>query len=315
MSFRKVSRVLVLVWCMMIFGIASSFAAEEIRFVKVSWTGVSVKTFLAKNVLESLGYKVSIKNLSVPIVYKALEMGDADVFLGNWMPSMATIAEKSFKSGKVIQYCVNMPNAKYTLAAPAYVVDGGVKDFADIAQYADKFDHKIYGLESGNDGNLIIQKMIDENQFNLGDFTLVATSEPIMLAEIKAMTAEKKWALFLGWSPHYMNQILDMKYLTGSTEKTFGANDGTATIYTNIRQGFAEEQPNIALFLKNLNFPIAMINEISLMLHKNKKLDYDKAGVLYIKKHPEIYKKWLKGVKSRDGKEALPVFTEWLDKQ
>lgn len=290
----------------------SACASNQVRFASVSWTGVTIKTELGMSILNSLGYDASKMTLSVPIAYKSLDMGDADIFLGNWMPSMASIADKFFKKGTVIQYVANMPGAKYTLAAPAYVVDGGLKDFADIAKYADKLDHKIYGIEPGNDGNLIIQAMIDNNQFGLGGFKLIATSESIMLAEVKSVVPEKKWVVFLGWSPHYMNQIIDMKYLTGSTAETFGENDGTATVYTNIRKGFAEEQPNVAKFLKNFTFPIGMMNEISQMLQDDKKLKHGTAGLIWLKKHPEIYQGWLNGLKTVDGQAALPVFEAYL---
>lgn len=287
-------------------------ASDTIRFASVSWTGVTVKTELGVKILETLGYKAKNTVLSVPIVYQALDNGDMDIFLGNWMPSMETIANKFFKKGTVVKYVANMSDAKYTLAAPAYVVDGGLKDFADIAKYADKLEHKIYGIEPGNDGNQIIQAMIDKKMFGLGDFKIVETSEPIMLSAVKGFCKEKKWVVFLGWSPHYMNQIIDMKYLTGSTAETFGDNDGTATIYTNIRKGFAEKQPNVARFLKNFIFPISMMNEISQMLQDNKKLKHGPAGLKYIKQHPEIYRGWLEDVKTVDGKPALPVFEAYL---
>ncbi len=108
-----------------------------------------------------------------------------------------------------------------------------------------------------------------------------------MLSEIKTLSKEGKWAVFLAWSPHYMNQIIDIKYLTGSTAETFGANDGTATVYTNIHKGFDKKMPNVGHFLKNFTFPISMINEISLMLQENKQLTRGEAGVAYLKKHPE----------------------------
>lgn len=291
----------------------TAFAAPEIRFGNVSWTGVTVKTELGVNILESLGYDASKSNLSVPIVYKGLDMGDLDVFLGNWMPSMASIADKFFEKGTIIKYVANMPGAKYTLAAPAYVVDGGLKDFSDIAKYADKLDNKIYGIEPGNDGNQVIQKMIDADMFGLGDFKIVATSEPIMLAEVKSFVRDEKWIVFLGWSPHYMNQIIDMKYLTGSTAETFGSNDGTATVYTNIRKGFAEDQPNVARFLKQFTFPISMMNEISQMLNDDSKLDHSEAGLEWIKQHPKVYRGWLEGVTTVDGKPALPAFEKYLE--
>ncbi len=283
-------------------------ASNEIRLASVSWTGVTVKTELAKKILHSLGYEASSKTLSVPIVYNALDMGDIDIFLGNWMPSMAGIANPFFEKGTIIKYVANMPGAKYTLAAPSYAVDAGLKDFSDLAKYADKLDHKIYGLEPGNDGNIIIRSMIDKNMFGLGGFKLIATSEPIMLSEVKTLSKEGKWVVFLGWSPHFMNEIIDMKYLTGSTGETFGENDGTATVYTNIRKGFDTEQPNVARFLKNYIFPISMINEISLMLQNNKQLKHGDAGIAYLKDHPEVYRNWLNGVETVDGKPALPVF-------
>ena len=161
----------------------TALASNQVRFASVSWTGVTVKTELGVSILNSLGYDASRVTLSVPIAYNALAMGDADIFLGNWMPSMETIADKFFKQGTVIKYVANMPGAKYTLAAPAYVVDGGLKDFSDIAKYADKLEHKIYGIERGNDGNKIIQAMIDNDKFDLGNFKIVETSEPIMLSE------------------------------------------------------------------------------------------------------------------------------------
>jgi glycine betaine/proline transport system substrate-binding protein len=154
--------------------------------------------------------------------------------------------------------------------------------------------------------------MIDKDLFGLGDFKVVATSEPIMLSEVKSFVQKKKMVVFLGWSPHYMNRIIDMKYLTGSTSETFGGNDGTATVYTNIRKGFVEEQPNVAKFLKNFVFPISMMNEIAQMLNDDKKLEHGEAGLLWLKQHPQIYRGWLEGVTTVDGNPALPVFENTL---
>lgn len=307
---RAIFACLVLATTLLLGGTA--LASNKIRLASISWTGVTVKTELGVSILNCLGYKASKVNLSVPIAFKAMDMGDVDIFLGNWMPSMESIANQFFEKGTVIQLVANMPGAKYTLATPAYAFDGGLKDFSDIAKYADQLDHKIYGIEPGNDGNQIIQAMIDNNMFGLGDFKLIATSEPIMLSEVKNFTRQKKPVVFLGWSPHYMNQMIDMKYLTGSTAETFGENDGTATIYTNIRRGFAEEQPNVTQFLKNFIFPIPMMNEISSMLKNDKKLKHAEAGLSWVKQHPEIYQGWLKDVKTVDGKPALPVFEAYL---
>ncbi len=284
-----------------------------IRFASVSWTGVTIKTKLALEILNSLGYEATDTMLSVPIVYQALDTNDADVFLGNWMPSMETIANKYFDKGSVIKYIANMPGAQYTLAVPAYAYKNGLKDFKDISKFADKLEYKIYGIEEGNDGNLIIENMIKNNMFNLGKFELVASSETGMLSEMKSFMGTGKWAVFLGWAPHSMNEIFDMKYLTGSTADTFGENNGTATVYTNIRKGFDKEQPNVAKFLMNYKFPVSMMNQIMVDLNKNKNLKPKEAGLMWLKKNPAIYKEWLKDITTADGKPALPVFEKYIN--
>lgn len=291
---------------------SATASSDKIRFASVGWTGVTVKTELTADILESLGYTATKKTLSVPIVYKALEMGEADVFLGNWMPSMANVAQKFLDNGSVEQLVANMPGAKYTLAAPEYVVEAGLKDFSDIAKYADKLGHKIYGIEAGNDGNQIILDMIKKDMFGLGDFDLIETSESIMVAEVKTLAQQGEWVVFLGWAPHHMNALIDMKYLTGSTTETFGPNNGTATVYTNIRSGFDKEHPNVTKFLRNLIFPVEMMNEIMHMLNSDKSLDHVEAGIKWLKEHPEVYHDWFEGVTTANGEPALPAFEAYL---
>ena len=63
----------------------------------------------------------------------------------------------------------NLSGAKYTLAVPDYEYNAGLKTFCDIAKNYDKLDGKIYGIEPGNDGNAMIKKMIDTNQYGLGN--------------------------------------------------------------------------------------------------------------------------------------------------
>jgi glycine betaine/proline transport system substrate-binding protein len=211
----------------------------ELRFASVGWTCVTTKTDVAVHILETLGYEAENMLLSVPFAYKAMSTGDVDVFLGNWMPSMASIADPYFNDGSVVQLSPIMTEAKYTLAVPTYVAEGGLTDFKDIIKYGEKLDWKIYGIEEGNDGNQIIEAMIEQDLFGLGKFKIIPSSEAGMLAQVRSYVPGKRWIVFLGWSPHSMNKTIDMTYLTGSDERTFGPDDGTANVYINTRKGFA----------------------------------------------------------------------------
>ncbi len=289
-------------------GTAIAGNAPKVKIASVGWTGVTIKTELAVAVLNSLGYDAENLIMSVPITYMALSKGDVDFFLGNWMPSMANIAGKHFKEGSVIQYSKNMPGAKYTLAVPTYCLDMGLRDFKDIVKFGDELEWKIYGIEAGNDGNMIIQDMIDKDMFGLGKFKLVASSEMAMLAQAMSFSKRNKPIVFLGWAPHSMNERIDMSYLTGSTSETFGGDNGTATVWTNTRKGFEKEMPNVAVFLKNFTFPVSMVNQIMVTLHSQKGLSPGQAGLAWVKQHPDTYRGWLENVTTVDGKPGVKAF-------
>ena len=180
-----------------------------------------------------------------------------------------------------------------------------MRSFADLARFADKFDRKIYGLEPGNDGNRLIQKMIDDNLFELKDFKVVESSEAGMLSEVGRAVRRKRWVAFLGWEPHPMNTRFKMHYLTGGDE-IFGPNLGGATIYTLTRQGYQQSCPNVSKLLKNLVFTLEMENQLmDEVLNQGKKPP--QAARAWLKSHPEALDLWLKDVTTRDGKPAIPA--------
>ena len=89
-------------------------------------------------------------------------------------------------------------SAKATFAVPTYEYDAGLKTFADIAGHRAELDGKIYGIEPGSSANAAIQKMIATNQFGLGGFKLIESSEAGMLVTVDRAVRDKKWVVFLG---------------------------------------------------------------------------------------------------------------------
>ena len=276
---------------------------DTVRFSDVGWTDITATTAVASVVLESIGYKTKTQVLSVPVTYKSLENNDIDVFLGNWMPTMEADIAPYRERGTVETLVTNLEGAKYTLAVPKYVYDAGVKSFADIAKHADKFDSEIYGIEPGNDGNRLIQDMIDKNAFGLKGFKVVESSEAGMLSQVKRKTRRDKWIVFLGWEPHPMNANFELAYLEGGDD-FFGPNLGGAVVATNVRKGYATECPNVGKFLTNLKFTLASENQImaSILDDKQKPAAAAKA---WIKNNPETLKQWLDGVTTKDGHPAI----------
>lgn len=290
---------------------ASPQAADEpescstVRFAEVGWTDITATTALTTEVLEAMGYDTRIDTVSVPIAYSGMKNGDFDVFLGNWMPSMASISDPYIEDGDVDRLSANLEGAKYTLAVPQYVYDAGVTSVEDLAEHADEFDSAIHGIEAGNDGNELIQQMIDDDAFDLGDWQLVDSSEAGMLAELRARVPDETWMVFLGWEPHPMNTNFDMAYLEGADDY-FGPNLGGATVYTNTRGGYVEECGNVGTLLDNLEFTLEMENQLMGEIMDEGEDPRDAARA-YLQANPEVLDDWLEGVETRDGEPAMPA--------
>ena len=288
---------------------------STVNFSDVGWTDITVTTAVTSEVLKGLGYKTKTTMISVPVTYKSLADGkNMDVFLGNWMPTMENDIKAYRDAGTVETVRANLENAKYTLAVPEALYEKGLKDFSYLPKCSKELDGKIYGIEPGNDGNRMIQTMIDKNAFGLKDagFKVVESSEAGMLSQVDRAQRRGTEVVFLGWEPHPMNTRFKMKYLTGGDE-FFGPNYGQATIYTNTRKGYTEECSNVGQLLKNLVFTLDM--ESTLMGKVlDDKIKPDAAAKAWLKQNPQVLESWLAGVTTVDGKPGLEAVKASLAK-
>ncbi|UTV98727.1 choline ABC transporter substrate-binding protein [Marinomonas rhizomae] len=284
-------------------GLTMAADCSTVRFSDVGWTDITATTAVTSEIVEGLGYKTKTQLLSVPVTYTSLANGDIDVFLGNWMPTMQADIEPYLKAGTVEDLGANLVGAKYTLAVSKDAFDAGVTDFSDIAKHRKEFSGRIYGIEPGNDGNRIIQDMIDTNAFDLGNFQLVESSEAGMLSQVSRNTRRNKWIAFLGWAPHPMNANFKMEYLSGGDDY-FGPNYGGADVHTNVRKGYIQQCPNVGKLITNLKFSLPMENQImGAILDDGKKPNI--AAKEWLKANPEVLDAWLKGVTTKSGDNGL----------
>jgi glycine betaine/proline transport system substrate-binding protein len=297
-------------------------SCRAVRISDVGWTDVTSTSALFSVLVRQLGYGSQVTVLSIPVTFTSMKNKDIDVFLGNWMPTMEA-DRKPYLDGHSIEVIgVNLTGAKYTLAVPAYTYAAGLRDFSDIQRFAPQLKNAIYGIEPGNDGNRLILGMIKQNQFNLGTFKLVESSEQGMLAEVERAIHDHEPVVFLGWDPHPMNMRFDMRYLSGG-DSVFGPNFGGATIYTDVRAGYAQECPNIGRLLRNMKFTLTGESQMmDAILNQHQQPEV--AAEAWLKANPKAVGAWLDGVTTFDGRPALatllssggatasPTFERWM---
>jgi len=284
---------------------------ETVNFSDVGWTDITATTAATTVVLDALGYETDIKVLSVPVTYTSLAAGDIDVFLGNWMPTMEADIAPYREAGTVDTVRANLEGAKYTLAVNKVAADLGIKGFADIATHMDALDGEIYGIEPGNDGNRLILSMIEENAFGLEGFEVVESSEQGMLAQVARADRRDEPIVFLGWEPHPMNANFEMSYLTGGDDY-FGPNLGGATVYTNTSAGYVDACPNVGKLLQNLEFSLAMENEIMALILDQGEAPED-AATAWLTENMGVLDGWLDGVTAKDGGDAMAAVKAALE--
>ncbi len=274
---------------------------RQVRMAEPGWNDLAFTTGVAAVLLEGLGYEAKSDVLGVEVIYASLKNKDLDAFLGYWDPAMEVYYAAYRDDGSVETVRQNLEGAKYTFAVPQYVHDAGVRDFADLAQHADKFERKMYGIEPGS--NTIMEQMIKEDRFGLGDWELVESSEQGMLTQVKKAVLRQDWILFQGWAPHPMNSAIPMAYLSGGDE-WYGPNYGGATVHTQVRKGYAAECPNVSRLLNNLAFTLDFESE-GMGYLIDEALSPEDAARKAIAAHPDLLAPWVAGVTTFAGKDGL----------
>ncbi|MGO2240461.1 MAG: ABC transporter substrate-binding protein [Halomonas sp.] len=287
----------------------SAFAAapvmaelDELRFGVPPWPGVTVKSEVAAQLLETMGYKTRQQDLAVSIILGGLSRNDLDIYLGGWYPVQTDMIEPLVADGKVDKVVSNIKGANSGLVVPQYVYDAGVTTVAELAEHRDQFGGEIQGIEAGTGINEAILNAIDNDIAGLGDWQLSESSTSAMLAQAGQKIADEEWVTFVGWEPHWMNVSFDLAYLADSDDA--GVASIESTVWTVTPASLAEEAPEVHRFLSQYVIDIEDQND---WVHEYsyEERAADDVAQEWISNNLDTVAQWLDGVKARDGEPAI----------
>jgi glycine betaine/proline transport system substrate-binding protein len=276
--------------------------APTIRFGTPTWPGVTVKTEIAAQLIETMGYPVRQTNASPSFAYNALKSDDLDIFLGGWMPTQKNMVDPLVEEGSVRIMATNISDAIMGIAVPEYAWEAGVKTEADLAEFRDRFDGTIYGIEAGSGFNESISNAISNDRHGLGDWEMIPSSTSAMLAQVGRSIEREEWVVFLGWEPHWMNVEYDIRYLKAVGEPKIA--DTRSDVLTVANPRTVDAEPEIARFLEQ--YVVAKDDQSEWVLEFSYK-DREAEAVAreWIGANMDTVAKWLDGVKTRDGQSAV----------
>ena len=295
---------------------SSAALAEEpaqVRFSVPAWPGVTVKTALASQLLETLGYEVRQQELGSTITYEALTQGELDAFLAAWLPAQNGMYETTLEKGLIVDLGNNVDGARLGFAVPTYVYEAGVTSAEDLAdeEVAEKLGRTVYSIEVGSGMSDTLNEAVENDTYGLGDWDLSETSTPGMLSAADAAINREEWIVFAGWTPHWMNIEYDIRYLD-DTQDMWGPDGGRSDVKTLVTTDFSESNPNATRLLDQLVFSAddqsAMIRGFSY-----EEREPEEVALQWLRDNPERVAAFLEGVTTRDGEPAWPVVQQALE--
>lgn len=280
-------------------------AAPSVRFSTPPWPGVEVETEVVSQIFEAMGYDTETVSAAPTLGIKSVSTGEVDAVLAVWIPSQKSTLEAVMAEGNVAIAGTELDDALYGIVVPQYVWDAGVHSIADLHKYPEKFGQAIYGINAGSDGNLLVADAIKKGTYNLQGWRVVPSTTAAMLAQAQRKVDQHEWVAFLGWRPHWMNVVLDLKYLK-DPKKIWG---DSYLIRMIANKEFLQSNPEIAQFLEQ--FEVTADTQ-SAWIYKYSFQNIDKAKVAqqWIANHMDTVKSWLQGVEATNGQPAAKAVSQ-----
>lgn len=252
--------------------------AKDVNLAYVEWDTEIASTNVVGQVLEDLGYDVTLTPLDNAIMWEAVSKGEADGMVAAWLPHTHGSQYEKYKSD-LDELGENLAGAKIGLVVPSYMDANSIEDLTNEA------DHTITGIEPGAGITAATEKALEEYD-NLSDWNFLTSSSGAMTTALSKAIKNKEEIIVTGWSPHWKFAKYDLKYL----EDSKGVYGGEETINTFVRKGLKEDQPDVYTVLDNFHWTSEDLESVMLNILNGD--DPKDAAKQWIKDNPDKVAEW-----------------------
>lgn len=270
--------------------VGTATAAEPLKIAHNNWADVMATVSVAKYVLETkVKQPVKMVNADIGIQYQSVARGDADVMLGGWLPVTHGAYVEKHKAD-LVDVGVIYTGGKNGWAVPAYIPEAELSSIADLAkpEVKAKLNGTIQGIEPGGGLMRASEATIQGYGLNTAGYKLQSASEAGMLAALQRANQSKQWIVTTVWSPHWLFQKWDMRYLK-DPKGTLG---GEEQVHAFGSKQLAAKFPQAHAFLKNFKLDLKDVELLQAEAQANCN-NYDAVAKKFVDAHPEKVKAWL----------------------
>ena len=210
-----------------------------------SWTDGLSTAYLLENQLEKLGLTVEMTTLTeAGPLYTGLAQGDIDIYPSAW-PELTHASYMEEYGDRIEDLGAYYSNAKLTIAVPEYV---DIDSLAELADAADRFDGRIYGIEPGAGLTRQTQESMIPAYGLEGSFDLVTSSTAAMLTQLGEAISSQEDIIVTLWRPFWANDAYPIKDL----EDPLGAMGDPESLHFLGTAGFSERCPEAAMHIAGI---------------------------------------------------------------
>jgi glycine betaine/proline transport system substrate-binding protein len=227
---------------------------ETLDLADIGWTENTAIAHLTKVLLEEeVGYEqVTIKTSDLDSVYSSVAEGDLDAFQDVWLPNQRDLLSSVEDDVEQLGYSYQ-GQTEQGLAVPSYM------NTTSLNQLNDSEADLILGIEPGS---VVMGVVYDEVMptYRLKQKLVEASTEG-MLAEVERLYNDREEFALVAWSPHWMNQRYDLRYLEDPND-AFGELNDPARITTIVNKNLPENEPAAYAFMNALIFNEDQLNDL-----------------------------------------------------
>ncbi|MDP9700520.1 glycine betaine ABC transporter substrate-binding protein [Paenibacillus polysaccharolyticus] len=290
---------------------------DAFKLSYVAWDSEIASTNLLKYVMENkLGYKVNALQVEAGPMWTGVASGDVDASPAAWLPLTHADYWERYKD-QVEDLGANMTGVRTGLVVPKYMTDvnsiedletgastsGSSSEPAANANVGDEVNHRIIGIDPG--AGIMKSTASAIEKYGLTNWNLVEGSGAAMTATLDKAYKNKEPIIITGWTPHWMFNQYDLKYLE-DPDKVYG---DAEEIHTIARKGLKEDHPVAYEFLSRFKWTSDEMGEMMIVIQDG--TSPEQAAKDYAEKHKDQIDEWTKGLTPVNGDTFRLGYVAW----
>ena len=263
----------------------SNFGQDKwLSLANIGWDENVAVSSLTKVLLEDeLGYtSVEIDSAEeLDSTYRKVASGEMDAFQDVWLPNQEALLDQVAEDVEQLDPWF-LGETKQGMAVPAYM------DVRSIDQLNGTDVEFIYGIEPSS----VMMQEVGEGVIPAYGLKQLLVEGPTagMLAEVERLYAFREPFVFLAWSPHWMNQRYDIRYLEDPKD-AMGVTNDPAECSTIVRGGLRDDDPVAYAFMDALALTEKQINGLEYTI--NEEGDPLAGARRWVSENREVVRPWI----------------------